>query len=183
MAPADKTPERTLPGPGGSAEARAQRSEEEQEIRDVRRIATIDGSDIREGEPFFTLPGWFVRTGRTRCEIDTGFGMVTMKTVAIEEDTLMHFAQGSPKACKRMLKGIQSIPDDWVAEEDVLLARGKVIREGEPVPSPLEMMDRPPVEAATYIAAFFPRSLITQIVTAYQFMVMPPIAYTEVDSD
>lgn len=178
--------DRVLPGPGGSAEARARREQGTNhidDVRDRRRIATIDGSEIREGEAFFDLPKWFVRTGRTTCEIDTGFGVVKMKTVAIEEDTLLQFAQGSPKASKRMLRGIRTIPDDWVAEETVLLERGLTINEGDAVPDPQEIADRNPATCAKYVAEFFPRSLITQIVTAYQFMVMPPIAYTEVDSD
>ena len=108
---------------------------------------------------------------------------VAAHTVAIEEDTLMQFASGAAKATKRMLRGIRSIPDDWVAEEEVALARGQVIREGEPIPTPQEVADMPPPVCAKYVAEFFPRSLITQIVTAYQFMVMPPIAYTEVESD
>lgn len=179
-----ETPERELPGPGGTIEMRKRRAEQTgEDIRAVRRIATIDGSDIREGEPFFDLPKWFTRTGRTRCEIDTGFGLVTMKTVAIEEDTLLQFAQGVPKACKRMLWGILSIPGDWVAEADVMLDRGWTIPEGEAVPDPQEIAQKNPAICSKYVAEFFPRSLITQIVTAYQFMVMPPIAYTEADSD
>ena len=180
--------QRVLPGPGGSAEARARRRADsihidEDDIRNRRRIATIDGSDVKEGEPFFDLPKWFTRTGRTTCEIETGFGIVKLKTVAIQEDTLLNFAQGSPKACKAMLFGIRSIPDDWVAEEDVTLDKGFKVLEGDMVPDPQDVAVRTPAACAKYVAEFFPRSPITQIVTAYQFMVMPPIAYTEVDSD
>jgi hypothetical protein len=174
--------ERVLHGPGSSTEARARRAADD-DIQERRRIATIDGSDVKDGEPFFDLPKWFTRTGRTRCEIDTGFGIVKMKTVLIEEDTLMRFAQGDGNAAKRMLMGLVSIPTDWEVEEDCVLERNLTLHEGDMVPQPREIATKNPKVCAKYVAEFMPRSLITQIVTAYQFMVMPPIAYTEMDPE
>lgn len=147
-----------------------------------RRIASLDGGEVTEGKSYFDLPAWFSRLGRKHFTIDTGFGTVTLKTVPIQENTLLDFAKCEGTACKVMLKSFVEIPE-WTAEDKVVLDKHTVIEEGQPIPHPSKVAQMTPEACAKYVAECLPSSLVVQIMAAWRFMQLPPIAYTQADPD
>ena len=151
-------------------------------IEDIRRIASLDGGEVSEGKHYVDLPQWFTRLGRKHFQIDSGFGKVKVKVLAVKDNVLMGFMDGEPKAIKQILPCIVEMPP-WEAEDDIKLDRDYEFKEGELLPPASEVAQRNPQVCAKYMAECLPISLAQQIVAGFKFMTLPPIAYTEVDPD
>jgi hypothetical protein len=160
--------ERELPGPGS--------------ITDLRRVASLDGSEITEGKPYIDLPAWFTRLGRSHFRVDTGFGPATIKVVAADDATLAGFFRHDPNSCKKMLASLVSLPT-WKAEADINLDKDWALKEGDVLPTPAEVASRSPQVCAKYVGECLPISFIQQVVAGFRFMLLPPIAFTKADSD
>lgn len=160
--------ERTLNGPGS--------------IADLRRVASLDGSDLTEGKPYLDLPKWFTRLGRNRFSIDSGFGTVQMKVVPLDDALITGFMRQEPNACKKMLQAIVALPA-WAAEDRVALDKDLVIEVGEPLPSVETVAAKSPAVCAKFVGECLPASLLQQIVAGLRFMLLPPIAFTPAQSD
>lgn len=162
------TQERELYGPGG--------------VSEIRRVASLDGSDITEGKPYFDLPDWFTRLGRNTFKIDSGFGEVIVKVPVVRDQVLSGFLNGDHRDVKQILPCIIQIPD-WRAEYDIVLDKSTTLSIGDPIPNPDEATRKPPEWAGRYFSECLPSSLPGQIVAGIKFMSVPPIAYTEADRD
>lgn len=151
-------------------------------IADLRRVASLDGSDITEGKPYLDLPKWFTRQGRSRFSIDSGFGTVQMKVVPVDEALISGFLRQEPNSCKKMLQAIVALPG-WTAEDRVSLDKDLVIEAGESLPAVEQIAARSPAVCAKFVGECLPVSLLQQIVAGIRFMLLPPIAYTTAQSD
>lgn len=148
-------------------------------ISEIREYATLDGEVVGTGEdakPSIKLPPWYRRTGRTLFEVDTGFGTVKCKAVAMSESKIMSILRGDDGTdLSLVFRTLVAVPD-WAAEEDTKIG-DVVFKVGDTFP-PLEDVKGTKAQGA-YIRNVLPPSAVVQIMTGLRFVSLPPIPYTE----
>lgn len=154
-----------------------------EELREIRQVPTFMGTkDEDSGKDYVQFPKWYSRTGVRTAEIDSGLGMVICRAATFDQEELE-----SNVGWLKMTGALLQIPEEWVAEYDMVLKgdKGTVeVKEGEVYPGPRGIFAKQdPKLARAYWEECLPPSLAQQVIAAMMFMRLPPLVHIPREMD
>lgn len=153
-------------------------------IAATKKVARLDGGD-EKGVKSHTLPDWFTRTGVRTFTVDSGIGVIKCRVPRAyvknaDDDAELTDADLYPI----LLSTILGVP--WASEETFTMACGIGISEGQPLPSPLTVLNKVKrnddgtfhetglADLRDYLTCL-PKSLAPQVLGALRLMTLAPL--------
>ena len=147
-----------------------------EELREIRSVPTLMGEKDEEGKKTMVdFPDWYARVGVRTAEIDTGMGIVIVKSTTFTEKELE-----GPSGYTKLMQAIASCPA-WPLDLDTEIEMGGGdwfrAKAGEPSPTVQYMLGYENDKAnEQYVLECWPPSLVQQIMASQYYLRLPLIS-------